>query len=148
MATPTFIVSGTPLDVGLPGGARHTAGIAYASCSVPIGELHKARSTFTFLRFRGLFKTAMGPQSQEVTWVLVLRANTAATMRAIEADIKALIENGTTGTLTDSLGNTYDIVLLAGYAGDAGARGYDVVRSGPMSGWVRKEGWLRFEVLG
>lgn len=145
MSTPTFTASGVLLDIGLPGGARHTAGTADTLCSVEVGPLQKARATFTFVGFRGVLKRTMGPQSRVVTWSVILRANTLGTLNSIETDIDERVADGGEGTLADSQGNTYSVAIVRDYAGQ---EGYDLIRSGSKSGWVRKEGRIVFEVLG
>ena len=140
MATPTF----ANLDIGLDGGALHTAGQANSLCSVEVGTVQVARSTFAFAGFAAQFKSNMGPQSRLVVWAVVLRADTLATLNAIETEIDDLVKGGGTGTLADTQGRAHESAMARDYQGQ---RGYDVIHTGALAGWVRKTGRITFEVL-
>ena len=139
MATPTF----TNLDIGLPGGALNPDH-ARTLCSVEIGPVQVARSTFAFPGLPTTFKVAMGPQSRAVGWTITLRCDNLTTLNTVETAIDNLVKSGAAGTLADSQGNTYCNAIVRGYQPQ---RGYDVIRSGEMDGWARKAGLITFEVL-
>ena len=140
MATPTF----TDLDIGLPGGDLHGAGQADTLCSVEIGTVQAARSTFAFPGLPAVFKTTMGPQTRAVAWSVVLRCDGLETLNTIETDLDELVQSGGVGTLTDTQGRSYDNAMVRDYQPQ---RGYDVIRTGEHAGWVRKAGRITFEVL-
>ena|GEM_PF-4611790 len=108
MATPTF----TNLDIGLPGGTLNPAQ-AQTLCSVKVGPLQKAWSTFAFAGFKGMFPVAMGPQTRLITWTIVLRCDGLTTLKTIESNIEALI--GVQGTLTDSVGKSHTNTIVLQY---------------------------------
>lgn len=139
MSTPTF----TNLDIGLPGGAKNPE-FAQSTCRTGRGPLQVARSSTAFVGLAGTLNTMMGPRKRAVTWRVVLRCATEATLRSIELSIDALLHTGAVGTLTDGLGHTYQNAVLQSYAPN---ESHDTIQTGELAGWVRRAGTITFDVL-
>lgn len=139
MVTPTFAT----LDVGLPGGARHTAGTARSLVSVQTGDVEVPRLDFSFVGFDGLFQHNLGKRGRRVTWNLVLRCSTLTVLNAIIADIETAKTAGE-GALKTSKDRTFARAVIA-ECQEVGQ--IDTIRTGTLAGWVRQEYAITFTVL-
>ncbi len=131
------------MDVGLEGGALHTAGDADSLVSVHIGPTRARQSMFNYPGFDGAVAHNFGLAAVTITWFLVIRAKDLATLNLIAANI-ATAARGGEQPMIDSTWKTRARVTLVEHKP---GRGFDTIRSEARSGWKRREDVLTFTDL-
>jgi len=131
------------MDVGLPGGALHTANQARSINSVIEGDLQVSRRLFTFPGFHGGLAHNSGLRFRRVTWELCVRAIDLATLVVVEKNMDAAKIAGDTQMIATT-GRTYARAVLDS---STPLGPWEKIRSGDLVGWVRREYRLEFTVL-
>lgn len=131
------------MDVGLSGGALHTANLARSYRSEVVGNLNVARSSYTFPGFNGLLSHTFGDRGRPISWDLILRCVDESVLHQIRANMDAAKRGGEFSFPT-STGYVFQRVTLNVAQP---IEPFDTIRGGALAGWIRQRFRLEFEVL-
>lgn len=143
VVTPTF----TNLELGLPGGLLNPDQ-AQSTITVQRQGVEAIHSTFHLPGVHGSFAHSFGLRSETILWQVTLRVIDNATLAIIEQSVVNALSVGE-GIMTDSLGETLDRVILEKHTPGQGigGRGFDLIQSGTLAGWLIRTDRLQFRRL-